>query len=124
MTSTPADEPKDTLLGTISAEALTSGDRISQCRLPSGSQIFMSSGCFVCHGQIGSGGAGLSFRSDRVFAQILLGRGIMPSLADKAYDQQVAAVASRIRTSGLRKVTQTREKFGAMDWQVAMGPSQ
>ncbi|MBV9373805.1 MAG: cytochrome c, partial [Alphaproteobacteria bacterium] len=73
---------------------------------PNGSEIFTSSGCFVCHGQMGNGGAGASFRGDRfllitdyVVAQILLGRGIMPSFADKLNDRHIAAVASYIRTS-------------------------
>lgn len=73
---------------------------------PSGQQVFMSNGCFACHGQTGTGGAGPSFRENRflaitdyVIAQILLGRGIMPSFAGRLNDQQIAAVASYIRNS-------------------------
>jgi mono/diheme cytochrome c family protein len=71
-----------------------------------GAHVFMESHCFVCHGEMGNGGAGPSFRDDRflgitdyVIAQILIGRGIMPSFADKLSDGQIAAVATYIRTS-------------------------
>ena len=101
-----------------------------------GSQIYMQSGCFVCHGQIGNGGAGPSLRgdpflsiTDYVAAQILLGRGIMPSFGQSLNDQQIAAVASYIRTSWGNKygevkpeeVAQIRKKFESMN-QTAMGP--
>lgn len=79
-----------------------------------GVQVFMNAHCFVCHGQQGFGGVGPEFRSDRylkvteyVVGQILLGRGIMPSFADKLNDQQIAAVATYIRTSW-------GNKFGAV----------
>jgi mono/diheme cytochrome c family protein len=71
-----------------------------------GSHVYMQSGCFACHGEMGFGGAGPRFRddpflgiTDYVVAQILLGRGIMPSFANKLGDQQIAAVASYIRNS-------------------------
>ncbi len=71
-----------------------------------GHGIFMQNGCFVCHGQDGNGGAGPRFRgdpflgiTDYVIAQILLGRGIMPSYASRLNDQQLAAVATYIRSS-------------------------
>jgi mono/diheme cytochrome c family protein len=71
-----------------------------------GSHVFMQNGCFACHGEMGFGGAGPRFRddpflgiTDYVVAQILLGRGIMPSFANKLSDQQIAAVASYIRNS-------------------------
>jgi cytochrome c553 len=71
-----------------------------------GSHVFMQSGCFACHGEQGFGGAGPRFRddpflgiTDYVVAQILIGRGIMPSFANKLNDQQIAAVASYIRNS-------------------------
>jgi cytochrome c6 len=71
-----------------------------------GAQVFMQSRCFVCHGELGTGGAGPKFRdnpflqfSDYVVGQILLGRGIMPSFADKLDDQHIAVVASYIRNS-------------------------
>lgn len=71
-----------------------------------GAHVFMQAHCFVCHGEMGNGGAGPGFRDDRflgitdyVVAQILIGRGIMPSFADKLSDRQIAAVATYIRTS-------------------------
>jgi mono/diheme cytochrome c family protein len=71
-----------------------------------GQHVFMQSGCFACHGEMGFGGAGPRFRddpflgiTDYVVAQILIGRGIMPSFADKLDDRQIAAVASYIRNS-------------------------
>ena len=101
-----------------------------------GSQLFMQSGCFVCHGQMGDGGAGPRLRgdpflsiTDYVAAQILLGRGIMPGFGQSLSDQQIAAVASYIRTSWGNKygevkpdeVAPIRKKFESMN-QTAMGP--
>ena len=101
-----------------------------------GSQTYMQSGCFVCHGQMGEGGAGPRLRgdpflsiTDYVVAQILLGRGIMPSFGQKLDDQQIAAVASYIRTSWGNKygevkpqeVAQIRKKLESMN-QTAAGP--
>ena len=103
---------------------------------PDGSQIYMESGCFVCHGQMGDGGAGPRLRgdpflsiTDYVAAQILLGRGIMPAFGQSLNDQQIAAVASYIRTDWGNKygevkpqeVAQIRKKFESMN-QTAMGP--
>src|SRR5579864_844944 len=66
---------------------------------PDGHRVFMQSGCFACHGEMGNGGAGPRFREDRfltftdyVAAQILIGRSVMPAFADKLDDQQIAAV--------------------------------
>jgi mono/diheme cytochrome c family protein len=71
-----------------------------------GKAVFMDSGCFACHGELGYGGAGPRFRNDKLLAadqyvvgQILIGRGIMPSFAHKLSDEQIAAVATYIRTS-------------------------
>jgi cytochrome c6 len=71
-----------------------------------GGHVFMTSHCFVCHGEMGNGGAGPGFRDDRflaitdyVVAQILIGRGIMPPFADKLSDGRIAAVATYIRTN-------------------------
>jgi mono/diheme cytochrome c family protein len=101
-----------------------------------GSQSYMESGCFVCHGQMGDGGAGPRLRGDKflsitdyVIAQILLGRGIMPSFGQTLNDQQIAAVVSYIRTSWGNKygevkpqeVAQIRKKFESMN-QTATGP--
>lgn len=73
---------------------------------PDGEHVFMHSGCFACHGQMGFGGAGPRFRGDKmlsaeqyVIGQILLGRGIMPGFADRLSDQQIAAVATYVRNS-------------------------
>ena len=73
---------------------------------PTGHDVFMQSGCFACHGEMGYGGAGPGFRNDQLLAadqyvigQILLGRGIMPSFAHRLDNEQIAAVASFIRNS-------------------------
>jgi mono/diheme cytochrome c family protein len=66
----------------------------------------MGAHCNICHGQMGSGGAGPALRNNRmlhvtdyVIAQILLGRGIMPAFAEELSDAEIAAVATYIRTS-------------------------
>jgi mono/diheme cytochrome c family protein len=73
---------------------------------PSGHDVFMHSGCFACHGQLGYGGAGPGFRGDKmlaapdyVVARILLGGGIMPGFGEVLSDQEIAAVATYIRTT-------------------------
>lgn len=73
---------------------------------PSGEQVFKQGNCAICHGQLGGGGAGPALRGDRmlrvadyVVAQIMVGRGIMPSFAAKLSDAEIAAVASYIRSS-------------------------
>jgi mono/diheme cytochrome c family protein len=83
------------------AGALAQGDKP-----PTGGQVFMGAHCNICHGQMGSGGAGPALRNNRmlavtdyVVAQILLGRGIMPSFANQLSDQEIAAVATYIRTN-------------------------
>jgi mono/diheme cytochrome c family protein len=72
----------------------------------SGHDVFMQSGCFACHGELGYGGAGPRFRNDKLLAadqyvigQILLGRGIMPSFAQRLNNDQIAAVATYVRNS-------------------------
>jgi mono/diheme cytochrome c family protein len=71
-----------------------------------GGHVFMNEHCFVCHGEMGFGGIGPKFRGDHyldlgdyVIGQILMGRGIMPGYAERLSDQQIAAVATYIRTS-------------------------
>ena len=71
-----------------------------------GQHVFMESDCFVCHGQFGAGGVGRQLRGDRflaitdyVIAQILIGRGILPPFADRLNNDQIAAVATYIRSS-------------------------
>ncbi len=72
----------------------------------SGAEVYLHAGCFACHGQLGYGGAGPSFREDKllsadqyVVGQILLGRGIMPSFAARLDNGQIAEVATFIRNS-------------------------
>lgn len=71
-----------------------------------GQQVFMQTRCFACHGEYGFGGVGPRFRQDRflgmsdyVIGQILVGRGIMPSFAKALNDDEIAAVATYVRTS-------------------------
>lgn len=89
------------MMGVAAAQALAQHAAEAE-----GAHVFMASHCFVCHGEMGNGGAGPSFRDDHflgitdyVVAQILIGRGIMPPFVDKLSDGQIAAVASYIRTS-------------------------
>jgi mono/diheme cytochrome c family protein len=86
--------------------AAVSGARADEPSAPDGAALFKQNGCFACHGDMGEGGAGPRFVGDPmlaidqyVAAQILIGRGIMPSFARKLTDQQIAAVASFVRTS-------------------------
>ena len=71
-----------------------------------GSQIYMQSRCFACHGQLGTGGFGPTLAGDRilaiqtfVIAQILIGRGKMPAFGDRLSDDDIAAVAQYIRNN-------------------------
>jgi mono/diheme cytochrome c family protein len=97
----------------------------------------MESGCFVCHGEMGEGGAGPCLRgdpflsiTDYAIAQILLGRGIMPSFGQTLNDQQIAAVASYIRASWENKyrevqtqeVARIRKQLESLN-QTATGPA-
>ena len=101
-----------------------------------GSHIFRESGCFVCHGEMGNGGAGPGLRgdpflsiTDYVVAQILLGRNIMPAFGEALSDQQIAQVASYIRnnwgnhfgTVDPQEVARLRKQFQSMNV-TAMGP--
>jgi mono/diheme cytochrome c family protein len=87
--------------------ALWMGFSVTAAAAPlSGSHVYMHSGCFACHGQLGYGGAGPGFRGDKmlaandyVIARILLGGGIMPAFAGTLSDLEIAAVASYIRNS-------------------------
>ena len=86
--------------------ACLSSDAVRAAQADPGSQVYLHSGCFACHGELGYGGAGPRFRGDKllsadqyVVGQILLGRGIMPSFADRLSDSQIAEVATYIRTS-------------------------
>jgi mono/diheme cytochrome c family protein len=88
-------------LGTTAAPGRAADNAVTQ-----GQQIFMESGCFACHGQMGYGGIGPQFRedpflgfSDYVVGQILIGRSVMPPFAERLSDEQIAAVASYIRNS-------------------------
>jgi mono/diheme cytochrome c family protein len=92
--------------GLLAALGIAGGPALAQEKSAQGEHIFMDSHCFVCHGQLGTGGVGPAFRADRFLAftdyvagQILMGRGVMPPFADSLTDQQIAAVAGYIRTS-------------------------
>ena len=94
------------VLALTTALLLPAGALAQNGAAPTGGQVFMGAHCNICHGQMGSGGAGPALRNNRmlrvtdyVIAQILLGRGIMPSFADKLSDQEIAAVASYIRSN-------------------------
>jgi mono/diheme cytochrome c family protein len=72
----------------------------------SGHAVFMQNGCFVCHGELGYGGAGPGFRDDKMLAvddyvvgRILFGGGIMPPFGGKLSDAEIASVATYIRNS-------------------------
>jgi mono/diheme cytochrome c family protein len=71
-----------------------------------GAQIYMTSRCFACHGQLGTGGFGPTLAGDRilaiqkfVIAQILIGRGKMPAFGDRLSNADIAAVAQYIRNN-------------------------
>jgi mono/diheme cytochrome c family protein len=80
--------------------------KLDEVTATTGIQVYKQARCYACHGEQGFGGVGPSFRQDRflllsdyVIAQILLGRGIMPSFAEALNDEQIAAVATYIRES-------------------------
>lgn len=71
-----------------------------------GAEVYVRANCSACHGGQGYGGAGPRFRNDTllsadtyVVGQILIGRGIMPAYKDRLSDDEIAAVATYIRTS-------------------------
>lgn len=71
-----------------------------------GEEVYVRANCSACHGGQGYGGAGPRFRNAQllsadtyVVGQILIGRGIMPAFKDKLSDEEIAAVATYIRTS-------------------------
>jgi mono/diheme cytochrome c family protein len=103
---------------------------------PSGHDVFMHSGCFACHGQLGYGGAGPGFRGDKMLAaqdyavaRILIGGGIMPAFGKVLSNQEIAAVATYIRTSwgndfgavDPKQVAKTRATLGNGNVQPASG---
>ncbi|HEX5472236.1 MAG TPA: cytochrome c [Lacipirellulaceae bacterium] len=92
----------------IAAAAFISVVSICQAEQPTGAgeKIYMQSRCFVCHGQLGTGGFGSALAGDRilaikqfVIAQILIGRGKMPPFGGQLSDDDVAAVAQYIRNN-------------------------
>jgi mono/diheme cytochrome c family protein len=90
----------------LSAVAVPSVAMAENVSDPSGVFVFLQSRCFVCHGELGYGGAGPGFRGDKMLAsdqyvvsRILLGGGIMPSFAATLSDQEIAAVATYVRNS-------------------------
>lgn len=71
-----------------------------------GAEVYAKANCAACHGGLGYGGAGPRFRGDKllsadtyVVGQILIGRGIMPAFGDTLSNDEIAAVATYIRTS-------------------------
>lgn len=89
------------LVGAALAQDASANQEIAQ-----GQKVFMDARCYACHGEYGFGGVGPRFRqdhflglSDYVIGQILVGRGVMPSFADALNNNQIAAVASYIRTN-------------------------
>ncbi len=71
-----------------------------------GAAIYKQNGCVVCHGGLGTGGFGPRLAGDPmlaispfVVARIQIGGAQMPAFGDRLSDQQIAEVASYIRTS-------------------------
>jgi len=71
-----------------------------------GQQVFTSAGCSGCHGATGNGGIGPRLAGDQklatastVIGRILNGGGSMPAFKDKLSNDQIAAVATYIRTN-------------------------
>jgi len=73
---------------------------------PDGAAVYTSARCFACHGQMGDGGVGPRLAGDRmlaisqfVAARILLGTSVMPAFSDNLKDEEIAAVATYVRTN-------------------------
>src|SRR5699024_5133872 len=71
-----------------------------------GGRIYEQQGCAGCHGREGNGGVGPALAGDPalrnhqyVITQILYGGGGMPAFGEELSDQQIADVATFIRTS-------------------------
>lgn len=71
-----------------------------------GAVVYRGHGCTACHGESGEGAAGPAlagnpkiWNPDYVIEQILNGGGGMPGFARQLSDEQLAAVASHVRTS-------------------------
>jgi mono/diheme cytochrome c family protein len=99
-------------LGALLSVALSSSTAFaknhtqSQSEIHHGAEVFKSSRCFACHGEMGGGGMGPALAGDPmlaveqfVIAQILIGRGAMPAFADKLSNDDIAAVAAYVRNS-------------------------
>jgi mono/diheme cytochrome c family protein len=91
----------------LAAVVLASVSSLCRAEEPThpGEKIYMQSRCFVCHGQLGTGGFGPALAGDRmlaikqfVVAQILIGRGKMPPFAQLS-DDEIAAVSQYIRNN-------------------------
>ncbi|HZD88872.1 MAG TPA: cytochrome c [Pseudolabrys sp.] len=97
-----------------------------------GHKVYMNARCYACHGEMGNGGVGPRFRENRflgmgdyVVGQILVGRGVMPSFAHALNNQQIAAVASYIRTSwGNQFGDVSPDEVAKMRKQVSLHPPQ
>jgi len=73
---------------------------------PDGAAVYASARCFACHGQLGDGGVGPRLSGDRmlaitqfVAARILLGTSVMPAFGDSLKDEEIAAVATYVRSN-------------------------
>ena len=73
---------------------------------PDGAAVYTNARCFACHGQMGDGGVGPRLAGDRmlaisqfVAARVLLGTSVMPAFADSLNDEEIAAVATYVRTN-------------------------
>lgn len=78
---------------------------MAQSSSPGGSKIFSSAGCSGCHGNNGNGGIGPKLAGNQhlsdaqhVIDQILNGGKTMPSFKNQLSKDQIAAVATYIRT--------------------------
>lgn len=92
-------------LATLAAIALAPQAAVAQDQ-PNGQQIFTSAGCTGCHGQAGQGGIGPRLAGDSKLAdplfvagRILNGGGSMPAFRNQLSPEQIAAVATYVRTS-------------------------
>jgi len=91
----------------IAALVLLSLSGVPGAAQPSdGATVYTNAKCFACHGQMGGGGVGPRLAGDRmlaisqfVAARILLGTSVMPTFADSLKDDEIAAVATYVRTN-------------------------
>jgi mono/diheme cytochrome c family protein len=91
----------------VSIEEVTSqSGAVAQARSENGERLFDQAGCAGCHGNQGGGGVGPPLAGNfalsnqqYVLTQVLFGGGGMPAFADRLNDQEIADVASYVRTA-------------------------